>query len=129
MRSLEQERMTRAYEFVEDIKNNHKDIKKEYLSLVRKLPAMIVHNGLITTFVFLKSKEGKENKDTAHKELLKHLISYLVSRGMDINNYEDFRERMGNIELEGYLFVTQDVLAFATWLKRIAEGEIEDESN
>ncbi len=129
MKSLEQERMKKAYEFVEDIKNNHENIKKEYLSLVRKLPAMIVHNGLITTLVFLKSKEGKENKDTAHKELLKHIISYLVNRGMDINSYESFKERMGDIELEEYLFITQDVLAFATWLKRIAEGEIEDESN
>ena len=129
MKSLEQERMKKAYDFVEDIKNNHKDIKKEYLSLVRKLPAMIVHNGLITTFVFLKSKEGKENKDTAHKELLNHLILYLESSGVDINSYESFKERMGDIELEEYLFITQDVLAFATWLKRIAEGEIEDESN
>ncbi|EDP75976.1 type III-B CRISPR module-associated protein Cmr5 [Hydrogenivirga sp. 128-5-R1-1] len=129
MKSLEQERMKKAYEFVKDMKNKDIKKKKEYLSLVRKLPAMIVHNGLITTFVFLKSKEGKENKDTVHKELLKHLIFYLESRGMDINSYESFKERMGDIELEEYLFVTQDVLAFATWLKRIAEGEIEDESN
>ncbi len=133
MRSLDQERMRKAYEFVQDVKQNHSGIANEYSSLAKKLPAMIVNNGLITTMVFLRSKAKKKKeeegeKTTANEKLLEQLLSYIISENQDTDSkYEIFRKRVENMDIEEYLFLTQDVLAFATWLKRIAEGEIEDE--
>lgn len=131
MRSLDQERMRKAYEFVQDVKQNHSSIANEYSSLAKKLPAMIVNNGLITTMVFLRSKTKKkkeEEKTTANEKLLEQLLSYIVNGNQDTDKkYEIFRKCVEDMDIEEYLFLTQDVLAFATWLKRIAEGEIEDE--
>ena len=131
MRSLDQERMKKAYEFVQDVKQNHSGIASEYSSLAKKLPAMIVNNGLITTIVFLRSKTKKkkeEEKTTANEKLLEQLLSYIVNGNQDTDKkYEIFRKCVEDMDIEEYLFLTQDVLAFATWLKRIAEGEIEDE--
>lgn len=130
MRSLDQERMKKAYEFVQDVKQNHSNIKSEYASLAKKLPAMIVNNGLITTMVFLRSKaKKKEDKNiTAHEKLLDQLLIYLKDRNLcEDSRYESFRKYMEDVDIEEYLLLTQDVLVFATWLKRIAEGEIEDE--
>jgi len=134
MKTLEQERMKKAYEFVSNVKENYKEIRSEYSSLAKKLPSMIVHNGLITTIVFLRSKAGRRkdgrggNNITPHGKLLEQLLSYLKDRSLiESEEYESFINKTENMEIEEYMFITQDVLAFATWLKRIAEGEIEDE--
>lgn len=134
MKILEQVRMKKAYEFVKDVKDNHPDIEKDYGRLAKKLPAMIVSNGLITTMAFLrakKSKSGGKNRINAHEKLLCQLLSYMKERrlGIDSDSYEDFRKQITDMEFEEYLLITQEVLAFAVWLKRIAEGEIKDEND
>ncbi len=118
LKSLEQERMRIAYESVMCVKN--KPFEEKYSSLVKKLPAMITQNGLLTTLAFLKSK-GKDE----HNEIIKNICEYLSNRfGEEINSYEVLIDRLLNSDMTLYLFYTREVLSFAVWLKRIAEGEL-----
>lgn len=127
MRSKEQERMSIAYEFVESVKN--KEIEEKYASLVKKLPAMIVHNGLLATLAFLKAKSnnGKENE---HSLLLKHILEYLKKANhLKDSKYDNFIQlvKTESFTTERYLHITREVLNFTVWLKRIAEGELKDD--
>lgn len=120
MRSVEQERMERAYRYVMSVKD--KNFESKYAGLVKRLPAMIVHNGLVTTVAFLKAKAKEGNE---HEVLLSQLSEYIGEKlGEEENNLMEFLQ---NASLEAYLFISQEAIAFSTWLKRIAEGELKDE--
>ena len=123
MKTAEQERAKRAFEFVSQVLDNEK-IKKDYLGTVRKIPQMITYNGLITTLAFLKSKENHED----YKMALNHLTEYLCEKLGIENDYRKLLETLYESPLEKYMFITQEAIYFSIWLKRIAEGEIKDES-
>ncbi len=131
MKTLEQERMAKAYECVEEAKAIFPKDKKKltaYKSLVQRLPSMITFNGLLTTLAFMRAKE--KNGDQAHALALKHLCEYLSYRfGLQGWTYERLINllKSGCVELEGYLYMFKEAVEFAVWLKRIVEGEIEDE--
>ncbi len=155
MRSKVQELAQLAYECVKQVKDkanemdkmnkNGKDFASKYLSYARKLPSMIIYNGLLTTVAFAKAKakkasakaEVKEEKKgerekgekveaLAWKMLLGHIEKFLNEEGINQNN-EDLIEFLSKREVQEYRFITKRVLDFSLWLKRIAEGEIEDE--
>jgi CRISPR-associated protein Cmr5 len=129
MRTLEQERMARAYEFVRDAKTS--GVAKEYKSLAQKLPSMITGNGLLTTLAFLKSKAKKEKgKKNAHLILLEQFCDYMAERfslNSEEDRYESLKERLLGAEVDEYLYMSREALNFAVWLKRIAEGEIDED--
>ncbi len=124
MRSLQQDRMKKAYKYVCIAKGEGK-IESKYATLAKKLPSMIVHNGLITTLTFLKSKE--KNEEDATKLLLNQLVEYLSKELQTENNYNEVIAKLCNIDLIDYIRISNEMIAFSTWLKRIAEGELENE--
>ncbi|MDQ7083103.1 MAG: type III-B CRISPR module-associated protein Cmr5 [Aquificota bacterium] len=75
VKSLERERMRIAYKSVMGVKG--KDFESRYSTLAKRLPAMITHNGLLTTLAFLKSK-GKEE----HMQIIKDICKYLSHRAL-----------------------------------------------
>ncbi len=117
MKTYEQKMANLAYECVKDVKNE--SFKKDYKSLVRRIPAMISNNGLLTTVAFLNSK-GKGH----HKAVLNHLSKWLQYE----NNKKDLLNFLLDCEFSDYMYYTKEAIKFSIWLKRIAEGEIEDES-
>ncbi len=130
MRSKVQELAQLAYECVKQVKNEAKkmdekgkDFASRYLSYAKKLPSMIIYNGLLTTVAFAKAKAKKED---AWEKLLEHLKEFLRREGINKDN-EDLIEFLSKLEVQEYRFITKRVLDFSLWLKRIAEGEIEDE--
>ena len=125
MQNSEQQRMKKAYKYVCIAKEEEK-IESKYAALAKRLPSMIVHNGLITTIVFLKSKE--KNEEGATKLLLSQLVEYLSKELKTENKYDAVITKLHNIDLIDYIRISNEMVAFSTWLKRIAEGEIEDES-
>lgn len=124
MRNLEQERVRKAYEFVISVKGNE-EREKKYSSLARKLPSMITQSGLITTLAFLKSKEKKEEE--ASGILLNHLLKYFSEKFNTKNDYDDVIRKLYNANITEYLYISQEMIAFSIWLKRIAEGELKHE--
>ncbi|MFZ8860063.1 MAG: type III-B CRISPR module-associated protein Cmr5 [Thermocrinis sp.] len=121
MRSKVQKLAQLAYECVKEVKG--KEFASKYLSYARKLPSMIIYNGLLTTVAFAKTKAKKED---AWEKLLEHLKEFLRREGINQGN-KDLIEFLSEREVQEYRFITKRVLDFSLWLKRIAEGEIEDE--
>jgi len=137
MRSKVQELAQLAYECVKEVKGKANEIDKmnkkgkefasKYLSYARKLPSMIIYNGLLTTVAFAKTKAKKASiEGLAWEKLLEHLKEFLRREGINRDN-EDLIEFLSKREVQEYRFITKRVLDFSLWLKRIAEGEIEDE--
>jgi CRISPR-associated protein Cmr5 len=149
MRSKVQELAQLAYECVKQVKDKANEIDKmnkkgkdfasRYLSYARKLPSMIIYNGLLTTVAFAKAKakkaftrakveEGEKVniEGLAWEKLLEHLKEFLRREGINQDN-KDLIEFLSEREVQEYRFITKRVLDFSLWLKRIAEGEIEDE--
>ncbi|ADC88648.1 CRISPR-associated protein, Cmr5 family [Thermocrinis albus DSM 14484] len=121
VKNLEQERMRIAYESVMRVKGEN--FESKYSILAKRLPAMISHNGLLTTLAFLKSK-GKDE----HKRLIEDICKYLSHRfGNEIRSYKELISMLFQADTTMYLFYTREVLSFAVWLKRIAEGELKSE--
>ncbi len=120
VKNLEQERMKTAYERVMCVKG--KSFESRYSTLAKKLPAMINQNGLLTTLAFLKSKGESE-----HEQIIGDICKYLSRRfGNESLSYESLIKRLLESDITMYLFYTQEVLSFAVWLKRIAEGELKE---
>jgi CRISPR-associated protein Cmr5 len=119
MRSKVQELAKLAYECVKEVKG--KEFAPKYLAYARKLPSMITYNGLLTTVAFAKTK-----KENAWRKLLEHLEKFLREEGIKQEN-KDLIEFLSEREVQEYRFITKRVLDFSQWLKRVAEGEIEDE--
>ncbi len=146
MRSKVQELAQLAYECVKQVKNEAKkmdekgkDFASRYLSYAKKLPSMIIYNGLLTTVAFAKAKAKKAStkakveegekvniEGLAWEKLLEHLKEFLRREGINQDN-KDLIEFLSEREVQEYRFITKRVLEFSQWLKRIAEGDIEDD--
>jgi len=146
MRSKVQELAQLAYECVKQVKDEAKkmnekgrDFASRYLSYAKKLPSMIIYNGLLTTVAFAKAKAKKAStrakveegekvniEGLAWEKLLEHLKEFLRREGINQDN-KDLIEFLSEREVQEYRYITKRVLDFSLWLKRIAEGEIEDE--
>ncbi|WP_457599999.1 type III-B CRISPR module-associated protein Cmr5 [Hydrogenivirga sp.] len=123
MRSREQLRMSEAYKNIMCIKNE--DLEGNYLGLVKRLPSMLLQSGLVATLAFLNSKAKDGNE---YQMLLEQLSAYIdKSLGLKCVGRTPF-SYLKNVSLDEYIYISQELLAFATWLKRIAEGELKDGS-
>lgn len=125
---LEQGRAEFAYRCVEEVKASKDHIQKNYRSYARKLPQMILSNGLGQTIAFVYAK--KENGD-AYDLIYKHLTEYLKSECVASirmpNNQNELIEWIISLNSYNYRHLTEEILAFLKWLKRFAEGMIEAE--
>jgi len=125
MRSKVQKLTQLAYECVGGVKNE--DFASKYLAYAKKLPSMIIYNGLLTTVAFAKTKAKKASiEGKAWKKLLEHIEEFLRNEGINLGG-KDLIKFLSELEVQEYRFITKRVLDFSLWLKRIAEGEIEDE--
>jgi CRISPR-associated protein Cmr5 len=137
--TIEQERGRQAWDNIQQIKkldsSKDKKLEKEYRSLARGLNAMIQINGLGQTLGFLKAK-GKNDERKSHYQLLLHLTTWMQEP-------EHFKASNSHIMKTGYdgllrwvtdsdtsnddyRRATTECLAFGVWLRRFAEGELEE---
>ncbi|MFU0784237.1 MAG: type III-B CRISPR module-associated protein Cmr5 [Thermoanaerobacterium thermosaccharolyticum] len=120
----------------ENFANLEDDIKKalekyskfleNYRSYARKIPTMILTNGLGQTVAFVRSKFEKE---TAYKLLYTQITEYIksscTSRITMPQEKNDLVEWVISCNSTEYRYITSEVLAFLNWLRRLAEGLIE----
>lgn len=120
MRSRVQKIAMLAYDCVKEVKG--KNFEGKYSSHARKLPSMIVQNGILTTITFMKAKASS---DEGWKVLLSHIERYM--KEIENKKTDNLLRLFGEMELSEYRLYTQNLLYFAQWLKRIVEGELKDE--
>ncbi len=113
-----------------------------YDSYVKKIPSMILSNGLGQTLAFIVAKRKKDNErgkagsennpKNAYDLIYKHLTDYLRSnssvRITMPQERSDLLEWVISCDSAEYRHITQEVLAFLNWLKRFAEGMSEEET-
>jgi CRISPR-associated protein Cmr5 len=114
----------------------HKDDK--YKSYVKKIPMMVLTNGLGATFAFIYSKQksydSKKNKKAGEKEnpkngydLIYKQVDEWLKKDYKQNNNDELIQWIIHQDSQSYRAVTNEVLALFNWLKRFADGMIEGE--
>lgn len=130
IQKLEKGRAEFAYGCVKEANDRLGDDKKrkEYRSYTRKIPQMILSNGLGQTlaFVFSKKEEGP-----AYELIYNQLTDYLKSNSSPRikmpEGQNELIEWVISLDSYNYRYVTEEILAFLNWLKKFAEGMIETE--
>jgi CRISPR-associated protein Cmr5 len=127
-KTLEQQRAQQAWMCVQEVTSKPLDFKKKYGSLARKVPMLVLTNGLGQTLAFLKEK-GKNDPADEHTVLFRHLSSWVLSQvdpSAAASNGDLLRWVLQN-DSAAYRRATMEALAFLTWLERFAEAELPTE--
>jgi len=129
---LEKGRAESAYKCVEEAIEKLKDKSKDYKSHVKKIPSMILSNGLGQTLAFIKAKSNSKSGD-AYKLIYEQLTNYIKSecpsRIKMPQNEKELIKWVINLDSTDYRHLTEELLSFLNWLKRFSEGLIEDKKN
>ncbi|QSZ27588.1 type III-B CRISPR module-associated protein Cmr5 [Aceticella autotrophica] len=109
------------------IVDKYKNFIENYRAYSRKIPTMIFTNGLGQTLAFIKAKAEKGN---AYELLYLQISEYMKSpHTIRIKMPEDANDLLKwviSCDSPEYRYITQEVLAFLNWLKKFAEGRIEE---
>lgn len=107
---------------------NRKELAEKYRSLARKLPSMILANGILNTLLFLK---GKAKPGNEHEILLTQLMSWsrqtiaLIDPVPQENCISVLLSKKSNEVRQ----ITREYLMLAGYLKRVAEALIEEKKS
>ena len=129
IQKLEQGRAEFAYNCVKDALELDSRRQKEYKSYVKKIPQMILSNGLGSTLAFVLSKSEKGNAyDLIYKQIEMYLRSQSASR-IRLPNQIDLVQWIVSCNSTEYKYASREILSFFNWLRRFAEGLIEGEAD
>jgi len=96
-------------------------LHKSYATIVHKLPAMILQNGLPQATGFLLSKASED----AHAKLLDHLLAAFKKIDDDFDSVKDrraFHEQIIAYDLKKIMRYTREALEISGWLRRYVQG-------
>jgi len=125
IKALEKGRAQFAYRCAEEA--SKKNFKKEYRSYVKKIPSMILSNGLGQTLAFIKSKAKNGNAyDYIYNQITDYMKSEHTSR-IRMQNNQELVKWVISCDSTTYRYITQEILAFFNWLRRFAEGLIKED--
>jgi len=143
-KTLEQLRAEYAFNVINKIRTEKKEVQQEFSSLVKKMPYYILANGLGNTLAFLFAK-GKEHhlmvadiiadwillkfdlfKDSSFNKGDEYW--YLNKNSVKEKEREILQKLVLDVESSKYILITNEVLLLFQWLKRFAEGLLEDKS-
>lgn len=126
LQTIEQERAAAAWGNITEVRPQ--EHQGRYGALTKKFPTMVLTNGLGQTLAFLRSKGSKPQ----HRELYAHISAWVAKQvyGCDEGDDQLLERLMGVVaECESdsntYRRATTEALAFAVWLKRFAEAELD----
>ena len=114
MATLEQERAQYAWSQVQT--HAVRAFGKEYASLAKSAPALIMNNGLMQTLAFYNFK-GKDH----HKELNRHILGWLCRR--NLVNDTGFEAAMNSLHRAtpgAFRRATQEALELLKWVRQFA---------
>jgi len=134
LKSIEQGRASFAYQRAKTVAENFgKDVAHAYKSYAISLPMLIKTNGLgaALAFVFAKKNANREKKEYAYHLLYQNLTDYVKDFSghlIKLEGGQDLVQAVISLNSSEYRALTVEVLAFLNWLRRFADGLIEDES-
>ena len=117
----EQQRAKAAWEAVSEIKEKSKETKEGYSTQAKNFPMMTMTNGLGQSLAFLRAKSKAEHNNAFYQH-----ISAWVTREIFNASNEKLLERLLDSDSNVYRRATTEALAFAVWLKRFAEAELDE---
>ena len=127
---IEQGRAEFAYKYAIDAtKMAKEEDRKKYRAYAKNVPMMIKTNGLGATIAFIFSRKDKES---AYGLLYKQLTDWLSQKQknpINLSNDKPLVEAVVTLNSPAYRAVTAEVLALFSWLRRFAEGLIQDEED
>lgn len=118
-RDLGRQRAARAWAWVHEVKG--KTYETRYGTLARKLPSYLQVSGLGQTMAFLFSR----GTDTGERALYEHLSGHL--RAHFKFGGRDAMEMIFQMSPSQYRQASQEAAFFAEWLKRFADGLLDEE--
>jgi len=107
-----------AYKCVNEIDEN---IKKEYLSFVKKFPVLIAKNGLISTLLFIAKKRENNN---AYTKIGLQISKYLSNNESDLNVLID--TLINKYSTTEIMYLTKKSIDFTSCLKEVTEALLEE---
>jgi CRISPR-associated protein Cmr5 len=126
--TLEQKRAKKAWEDVQSVASHSKDdFKKKYGSLARRVPMLVLTNGLGQTLAYLRSKGKDESNE--HNVLFRHLSDWTMSQVAPNERDQDLLAWVLNNDSAAYRRATAEALTYLTWLKRFAEAVLPTEED
>lgn len=125
LRSLEQDRAKYAMDRIREVKEkefqkDYKSYAEEYKSYVRRMPMLILTNGLGNALAFIKSKKNNKASDQFYTHLNKWLKEMMIISGDDVLNWITDKNT-SSIQVQR---ATDEILALLNWMKRFAEAEL-----
>jgi len=102
------------------------DYSSNYSSHAKRLPQLIVSNGLIPTLAFYKSK-GEDRRQIYNDIELWLKFGANNGNGIISNKGEDLLKYLLEIDSSQLRLATMEALEFSNWLKRICEIELKEE--
>lgn len=129
---IEQGRAEFAYKnakkVAEQLKKEHEQ-KKKYKAHCKDVPMMIKTNGLGATIAFIFSKQQKEKAYRFLYEQISEWLKKSQKHLIDLSDDRPLMEAVVALNSPAYRAVTVEVLALFSWLRRFAEGLIQDEDD
>lgn len=120
-KTKEQERAAKAWKYItEDVEDQR--FGGKYGGWVKKLPALVLTNGLGQTLAYLRAKAAKQ---VAAQKVYDHLSSWVMGEMGHPN--ESLLEWLMQKDSAAYRRATTEALAFINWLKRFAEAKLKSE--
>jgi CRISPR-associated protein Cmr5 len=106
-----------------------KDADKDFVSLVKGLPALMMASGLMATLAFLEAKSEKAS-GAAKKRLAQDLGRWLGSRGgrPQPPDYQTLQEALLDCSPRQYRLLTEETLGMLAWLRHFADARRRQEA-
>jgi len=112
----DQQRALHAYEAVGSVQ---KAQQKDYKIAVNDLGANILRGGLCAALASVQRLDGRGNEHA--NVLLGHLTTAGVP-GLEGATAVDLAKRVRELDADGYMIATREMLQVAVWLKRAAQA-------
>lgn len=124
--TLDQQRASQAWDDIQSVANQSDEFRKKYGSLARKVPMLVLTNGLGQTLAFLRAK-GKNDRGDEHNVLFCHLSKWTMSQVVPNPGNQNLLDWVLGNDSAAYRRATTEALAYLVWLKRFAEAELPTE--
>ncbi|MEM0036799.1 MAG: type III-B CRISPR module-associated protein Cmr5 [Candidatus Korarchaeum sp.] len=128
MEDLERERLLEASKLVSSVKGSN--MEREFLSLARRLPTLLMSSGLPLTAAYLQ-KRSKEKEDSSENRILEFMKDWFKRKKLipqDNENKRDLLNHLLELEPLKLSIVYDEAIWIAEALKIVAEAMLEGES-
>ncbi len=121
-----------AYRCVKKVKDDP-EVAKKYKAYSRRIMAMVRVNGLLATIAFIKVSISNKVDGRAYNQLYADMENWLKCDECPVSFvYKKEKEELIDVLLSlnsnEYRIITKEIMEFANWLRRFAEGMIKDDN-